>query len=153
MFGRLATLAHGLRVPVEALLYGLKYMFMLPAGNASLRAGGAAFLERTMATCIRPVAPQFLPVLFVRVIVFQLFAGRTAIHILVAEIDEVLLAKTTLCLNARRHRFGKCHGNAGLVTCKDFLAAVVAPIGNGLEFVNAEDFLRLASDVCELRSI
>jgi hypothetical protein len=30
MFGRLATLAQGLRVLVEALLYGLQYMLMLP---------------------------------------------------------------------------------------------------------------------------
>ena len=35
----------------------------------------------------------------------------------------------------------------------DFLAAVVAPIGNGFEFVDAENFLRLASDVGELRPI
>ena len=31
MFGRLATLAHGLRVPVEALLYRLQHVLMLPA--------------------------------------------------------------------------------------------------------------------------
>jgi hypothetical protein len=30
MFGRLSTLAHGLRVLVEALLYGLQYMLELP---------------------------------------------------------------------------------------------------------------------------
>jgi hypothetical protein len=39
------------------------------------------------------------------------------------------------------------------VTREYFLAAVVTPIGNGFEFVNAEDILRLASDVRELRSI
>jgi hypothetical protein len=39
------------------------------------------------------------------------------------------------------------------VTREDFLAAVVAPIGNGFEFVDAEDFFRPASDICELRSI
>jgi hypothetical protein len=39
------------------------------------------------------------------------------------------------------------------VTGEDFPAAVVAPIGDGFEFVDAKDFLRLASNVCELRSI
>src|SRR5271167_764837 len=153
MFDCLATLAHSLRVFVEALLDGFQYMLMLPPGNASLRAGGAAFLEGTVATRIRPIAPQLLSVLFVCIVVLQRFAGRTAIHILVAEIDKVLLAEPTPCLNARGHRFGKRHGDARFVTREDFLTAVVAPIGNGFEIVDAKDFLRLGSNVCELRSI
>jgi hypothetical protein len=86
-------------------------------------------------------------------VVAELLSGRTAINVFLAEIDKVLLAEATLCLNARGYRFGKRYRNAGLVTREDFLAAVVAPIGNGLELVNAEDFLGMASDVCELRSI
>jgi hypothetical protein len=39
------------------------------------------------------------------------------------------------------------------VTREDFLTAVVASIGNGFEFVDAENFLRPASDVRELRPI
>src|SRR5262245_35781153 len=153
MLGRLATLAHGLRVLVEALLDGLQDMLMLPASDASLHAGGTASLEPTVATRICPIAPQLLAVLLIRVMVLQLFAGRTTIHILVSKIDKVLLAKAPPCLNARGHRFGKRHGDAGFVTRKDFLAAVITPIGNRFEFVDAEDFLRLASDVGELRSI
>ncbi len=83
----------------------------------------------------------------------ELLSGRTAIHILLAEINEVLLAEATPCLNARGHRFGKRHGNAGFFASEDFLATVVAPIGDGFEFVDAEGFLRLAGDVCKLRSI
>ena len=150
MFGCLTTLAHGLRVLVEALLYGLEDMLMLPAGDASLHASRAATLERTVAAGIGPIAPQLLAILFVRVVVLQLFASRTAIHILVAEVDKVLLAEATLGLNARGYRLGKRHRDAGFVTREDFVAAVVATIGNGLEFVNAEDFLGLARDVCEL---
>ena len=37
------------------------------------------------------------------------------------------------------------------MTRKDFLA-LITPIGNRFEFVDAEDFLRLASDIGELRS-
>ena len=83
----------------------------------------------------------------------ELLSGRTAVHILVAEINKVLLAEATLSLNARCDRLGKRYRNGGLVTREDFLTAVVAPIGNGFEFVNAEDFLRLASNVRELRPI
>src|SRR3984893_2155006 len=153
MLGRLATQAHGLRVLVEALLDSLQYVLMLPARNPPLLAGCAARLEHAVAACICPIAPQFLAVLLVRVVVLQLFAGRTAIHILIAEINKVLLAEATPCLNARGHRFGKRHDSAGLATGQDFLAAIVASIGDGFEFLDAEDFLRPTSDVGELRSI
>jgi hypothetical protein len=86
-------------------------------------------------------------------VVSELFSGGTAVHILIAEINKVLLAEATLGLNARCDRFGKRNGNASFVTREDFLTAVVAPIGNCLQVVGAEDRLRLASDVGELRSI
>src|ERR1700745_4044001 len=85
MFDRLTTLPHGLRVFVEALLYGLQHILMLPACDAPLHPGGAALLERTVATRICPIASQLLPVLLVGIVVLQLFASRTAIRILVAE--------------------------------------------------------------------
>src|SRR6185369_7397053 len=135
MFDRLTALAHGVRVLVETLLHRLQHMFVLPTRDPPLLAGRAARLERTVAACIGPIAPKPLLVLLVRVVVLQIFAGRTAIHVFVAEIDEVLLAEATPCLNARGHRFGERHGNAGFVTSEDLLAAVVTPIGNSFEFV------------------
>ena len=81
-----------------------------PAGDASLHAGGTASLEPTVARRICPIAPQLLAVLLIRVMVLQLFAGRTTIRILVSKIDKVLLTKAPPCLNARGHRFGKRHG-------------------------------------------
>jgi hypothetical protein len=38
----------------------------------------------------------------------------TAIHVLLAEIDKVLLAEAPFCLNAGGHRFGERHDDAGL---------------------------------------
>src|SRR5262245_62476164 len=76
MFGGLAALAHGLRVFVQALLYGLQHMLMLPARDPPLLASRAARLKRTVAARIGPIPPQLLPVLLVRVVVLQLFAGR-----------------------------------------------------------------------------
>src|SRR5262245_58001442 len=58
MFGRLATLAHGLRVLVEALLYGLQYLLMLPAGDPSLLASGAALFNSATLTDVGPIAAQ-----------------------------------------------------------------------------------------------
>src|SRR3984893_12193984 len=100
MFDCLTTLPHGLRAFVEALLYGLQFILILPTADAACHAGGAAVLERTVATRICPIAPQLLPVLLVRIVVLQLFASRTAIRILVAEIDKVLLAEATPCLDS-----------------------------------------------------
>src|SRR5919197_1535555 len=153
MFDRLSTLPHRLRVFVEALLYGFQHILVLPACDAPLHAGGAALLERTVATRICPIASQLLPVLLVRIVVLQLFASWTAIRILVAEIDKVLLAEATPCLDSWCHRFGKRNRDSGSIAGEDFLAAVVTAIGNGFEFIDAEDVLRLRGNVCELRSI
>ena len=91
-----------------------------------------------MATRIGPVAPQLLPVLLVRIIVPELLSGRTAIDILIAEIDEVLLAEAALCLNAGCHRFWKRNGDAGVVAGHDLLAVEVAAIGNGFELIDRQ---------------
>src|SRR5215510_8016931 len=56
MFGRLATLAHGLRVLIEALLYFLQHMLMLPACDSSLLASGATLFDGTALTGVGPVA-------------------------------------------------------------------------------------------------
>src|SRR5262249_44959209 len=56
MFGRLATLAHGLRVLIEALLYFLHRMLMLPARDSSLAASGPPLLDCTALTGVGPVA-------------------------------------------------------------------------------------------------
>ncbi len=97
MFSGLAPLAHGIRVSAEALLHGLQDVLILPAGDASLLASGTASLERAVAARIGPIAPQLLPVLLVRVVVLELLASRTAIDIIVAKIDKVLLAESQRC--------------------------------------------------------
>jgi len=66
---------------------------MVPARDPSLLAGRAARLERTVTACICPIASQLLAVLLIRVVVLQLFADPTAIHILIAEIDKSCLPK------------------------------------------------------------
>src|ERR1700677_2370139 len=95
MLDRLPTLPHGLGVPVEATLHRFQHVLMFPARDPALLAGCAVRFQRTVAACIGPIAPEPLPVLFVGVVVAQLLAGRTAIHILVAEIDKVLFAEAT----------------------------------------------------------
>src|SRR5580700_8783758 len=98
MFDCLAPLPHGQGIVVEAPLHFFQHVLMLPAGNPPLLAGCAASFECTVAARVGPIAPQLLAVLLVGVVVDQLFASRTAIRILVAEIDKVLFAKATPCL-------------------------------------------------------
>ena len=100
MFDCLPPLPHGLGVVVEAPLYLFQNALMLPARNPPLLASRAASFECTVAARIGPIAPQLLAVLLVGVVVDQLFASRTAIRILVAEIDKVLLAEATPCLES-----------------------------------------------------
>src|SRR5580700_5026797 len=85
-------------VVVEASLYLFQNMLMLPARDPPLLASCTANFECTVATRVGPIAPELPPSLFVGVVVGQLFASRTTIRILVAEIDKVLFAKTTSCL-------------------------------------------------------
>ena len=139
MLDCLTALSHGLRVLIETFLHRLQHVLVLPACDAPLRAGRAAMLDRAVTARIRPVAPQLLPFLLVRVVVLELLAGRTAIDILFAEVDEVLFAETALRLNARCHRFWKRHGDIGL----DFLTAEVVAVRNGFELVDPKNSLRL----------
>src|SRR6516225_11525548 len=100
MLHRLAAHPHGLGVLVEALLHRFQHMLMLPARDPPLLAGCAARFERTVTAGVGPIAPQLLPVHLEGVVVAQLFARRTAIHVLAAEIDKVLFAKAAPRLHA-----------------------------------------------------
>jgi hypothetical protein len=100
-------------------------MLMLPARDPSLLASGAALFDRAALTGVGPVAAQNQSILFINVMVSELLSGRTAVHVLVTEINKVLLAEATLGLNARGDRFGKRYGDAGFVTREDLLTALV----------------------------
>jgi hypothetical protein len=49
-------LAHRVRIPIEALLYGLQQMLMLPARDPPLLAGRAALFDSAALTGVGPVA-------------------------------------------------------------------------------------------------
>src|ERR1700758_726958 len=98
MLDRLATLAHGLRIGVKALLHGFEQMLVLPPRDPPLRPCRALGFERTIRTCRCPVAPQRLAVFLVRIAIRQSLACGAAILIRVGQIDEVLLAEAALRL-------------------------------------------------------
>ena len=77
--------------------------------------------------------------------VSELFSGRTAIHILIAEINKVLLAEATLGLNARCDRLGKRNRDAGLIARQNLGAVEIVAIRNGIEMV----CLKLLADEIE----
>src|ERR1700733_5459577 len=99
MFDRLGAWPAGLRGLVGTLLHRLQHMLMLPSRNPPFLAGCAARFERTVTAGVGPIAPKLLPILLVGVVVVQLFAGRAAVGILVAEINKVLFAEATPCLH------------------------------------------------------
>src|ERR1044072_8342697 len=103
-------------------LRGLQNVLMLPACDASMRAGRAATLEGAVAARIGPVAPQLFAVLLVGGSVLQTLAGRTAIGVLVGHVDKVLFAEPPRPFRARCHWLWQCHRDAGLVALQDLWA-------------------------------
>jgi hypothetical protein len=55
-------------------------MLMLPSGDPSLLAGGAAVLDGAALAGVGPVAAQDQSIFFVRVVVGEPFSGRTEIY-------------------------------------------------------------------------
>ncbi len=56
MFHRLATYPLRLRVIIEAPLYSLQYVFMLPSRNSSLLGSSATVLDGAALTDIGPIS-------------------------------------------------------------------------------------------------
>jgi hypothetical protein len=83
-------------------------------------------------------------------VIAELLSGRTNINVLLAHIAEVLLAEAAPCLKPRSPRLWQRHLNPGLMTGEDFLAAVIAAIGNSFELIDAENLLGSGGDVRKL---
>ena len=81
MLDRLAADAHGLRVFVEARLHGFDDVFVFPAFDAALVAGGALGLERACAARLRHIDAQFLTIIVGDVVEPERFANRATIDI------------------------------------------------------------------------
>lgn len=106
--------------------------------------------DRALGTCVRPVAPQNLAALLIRVAIGQPLAGRTPIDILLGDVDEVLLAKAAIRFGTRRQRLRQRHRDASLVTREDLQAVEVAAIGDGFELIRLQNRLRLLGDIRKL---
>src|SRR5258705_12154033 len=71
MLDRLATLAHGERVRIKALLHGIEQVLMLPSWNPPLWPCRTLGLERTILTGIGPVAPYPLAIFLASEAIWQ----------------------------------------------------------------------------------
>jgi hypothetical protein len=111
---------------------------MLPSWNPPLWPRRALGFERTILTGCGPVAPYLLAVFLARKAIWQLLPSRTAIGVLLVQIDKVLLAEAPIRLGARRLRLGQSYCDASLVAGEDLRTAEVAAIGNGLERLGLE---------------
>ena len=106
MLDRLAPLAHGLRVRLETLLYGLDDVLMLPSRDPALLARGALVLDRAGSARVGPIATQLLSVLRGSEVVLEVLASRAAVDILLGQIDEVLLAEAAFAFAPDRNGLG-----------------------------------------------
>src|SRR4029434_6970398 len=93
MLDRLAPLAHLLRILIEPALHRLENVLMLPSGDPSFLAGGAAVLDGAALAGIGPVAAQDQSIFLVRVMVSEPFTGRTNVDVVLSQVAEVLLAE------------------------------------------------------------
>ena len=118
MLDRLATLAHGLWVCIKALLHGIEQVLVLPSWDPPLWPCRALGLERTILTGVGPVTPYPLAVFLAREAIWQSLSSRTAIGVLLRQIDKVLLAEAPLRFGARRLRLGQSYRDAGLVQAR-----------------------------------
>src|SRR6185295_19495386 len=110
-------------------------------------------LERTILTGVGPVAPYPLAIFLASEAIWQLLSSRTAIGVLLRQIDKVLLAEAPIRFGARRLRLGQSYCDAGLVAGEDLRAAEVAAIGNGLERLGLQYSLCLPGHIGELRPL
>src|ERR1019366_8282260 len=97
--------AHGVGSAVEAILHGVDHRLMLPALDpARLFAGRASVLQRTHVALGRPVDVQVHAVFHRGEAAGQPLASRTAIGVVLGDVDEVLLAEPALGLGAGGER-------------------------------------------------
>src|ERR1700682_3478749 len=126
MLDGFAAHTHGLRVLIEPRLRGLDDVFVFPAFDAALVGRCALILERACPARLRQVNPHFLAVFIGGEVVRQLLAGRTAIGIVLGQINKIRFPKAACRLGARSMRLGQRERDPGLFACQDFLTFKVA---------------------------
>src|SRR3954454_25209706 len=99
MLDHLPQPAHRLQVRIEPALHRLQHCFMLPAGDTAVQARGAAARERSGMADRGPIAAQSQSTLDIAVVVSELLARRTAVGVLLGQVDEVLLAEAAISLS------------------------------------------------------
>ena len=93
MFRCLATHCHFFWMLIETGLHSLEHGLVLPPGDQSFLAGGAAMLDSATLTGVGPVATQDQASVLGREGVGEPLAGRTNVNILHCHVAEVLLAE------------------------------------------------------------
>src|SRR4051812_20330367 len=112
-----------MRLPVQPALHGLEDIFVLPAGDAPLFGRRALGLERAaLAAGQVPVAVQREALLDARHAAGERFACGAAVGVLLADVDEVLLAEAAVGLGPGGQRPGDVRRGPGLFAAEDLLA-------------------------------
>src|SRR5664279_5060863 len=153
MLNRLAASTHRIRIFVQARLYGVDNVLVLPPRDATLRSLRALSLQRAGAAGVGPVAAQDQSIFLVREVVGELFTGRTNVNVLLSHVAEILLAEAAFRLRIRCLGFWQRDRDASLIACEDLLAFEVAAIGEGFEAFCLQCRLRLVGHVRKMRLV
>src|SRR5450759_4668935 len=103
MLNRLAPFAHLFRMFVEPALHRLENVLMLPSGDPSFLASGAAVLDAAALAGFGRVAAQDQSIFRGGEGVGKPFTGRTDVNVIFSYITEVLLAEAPFRLCVRGH--------------------------------------------------
>src|SRR5664280_978063 len=103
MLNRLAPFAHLFRMFVEPALHRLENVLMLPSGDPSFLASGAAVLDAAALAGFGRVAAQDQSIFRGGEGVGEPFTGRTDVNVILSYITEVLLAEAPFRLCVRGH--------------------------------------------------
>src|ERR1019366_6922722 len=97
--------AHLVRVAVEPVLHRLENGLVLPSGDPSLLAGGAALLDGAAMAGMGPVTAQDQSIFLDREVVGEPLICRTNVNVVLSHVDEVLLAEAACGFGTRSHWF------------------------------------------------
>jgi hypothetical protein len=81
---------------IQSILDGFEHVFMLPATNAAIGAGCAAFLDRALWARGTPIAVKRSPGFDATVAPDQTLARRTDVFVMVRKVAKVFARKVAL---------------------------------------------------------
>ena len=144
---------HHLRRMIESRLHILKNSLVFPTSHATLRAGRAALLQRTLLAIRTPVFTDLQAALNGRESPNQSLPSRALIFVRLCVVNEVILPEAAISSGHLGHRLRDKHRYSSLVACEYLFTLVIATIRNSSDFVDAHLSTSKLGRRCQLIAI